>query len=160
MRKFLLTLALLLLATPAFAQVEFGMKAGLNVVDGNVAVAIPTQAVNVALFIPSNLIVRTEIGAAYADLGDGNVFDFAGTVRLEYHFSGNDAGSPFAALAGSLLYADLGAESLTDYAVGGVIGYRFLPLDFLSLSVEGGYAYLFDPEEGAISAGIGVGILP
>lgn len=187
LRKKMMVLALLLTAPAHLSAqdrpgVEVGMRAGVNVLLNGadlVAVGVPGggpagigslaggSATAHAAFFPSDrIMLEPQLSFSILDLSNGDsqtVTNLALTGQAAYLLSGASTNSPYIGVSGSFIWTDIveGTNEFTSTngALGGSVGYRFLPIDNVALRVEGAYRRWFDNERHELTGAFIVGIL-
>ncbi len=183
MNKFALLLVMLLVTPACLAgqdkpSLEIGTRAGLSLVlpeGGSILnFAVPgggasplasllggSSTVHFAFFPTAQIMVEPQLNFSVVSVsnGDTQTVTTAGvTAQVAYLFTGALANSAYLGFNGSFFSISNGSSE-SDFAVGGNVGYRFLPRDFLAIRVEAGYRRWFDFEMHEINAAIILGIV-
>jgi hypothetical protein len=81
-------------------------------------------------------------------------------LQAEYGMSGFGTNTPFVGLNLAYQYLDTGTPPTTnDVALGSALGYRWLPLGYLALTLEARYRYWFDRNIHEVGGALGFGVV-
>lgn len=177
-------LTALLLATPACLSaqdrpgVEVGVRAGVSVLMNQgdaISFGVPgggpspfgpllggNSTVHAAFFPSDQVMLEPQLGLSILSISNGaseTVTALGLTGLGAYLFDGAFTSSPYIGLSGSYFMVDTEGDSETDFALGGTVGYRFLPMENVALRIEGAYRRWFDFEVNEVTAAFILGIL-
>ncbi|NIN71934.1 MAG: hypothetical protein GTO46_08415 [Gemmatimonadetes bacterium] len=183
MNRFALLL-MILLVTPACLtaqdkpSLEIGMRAGFSLVlpeEGSILnFAVPgggaspvasllggSSTVHFAFFPTPQIMVEPQLSFSVLSVsnGDTETLTTVGvTGQVAYLFTGAMANSAYVGFSGSFFSMSNGGSE-SDFAVGGTVGYRFLPRDFMAIRIEASYRRWFDFELNEINGAIILGFV-
>lgn len=161
-----------LLLSPAYLAAqdkpaaEIGTRVGVDILlpeDGSlVSLAIPgagpspaasllgtSSTIHFAFFPSPQVMVEPQLSISLLSISNGDTetlttLGLSGLVA--YLFNGAMVNSPYVGANASFFLIDGDGESETDFAVGGSVGYRLVPLEHLAVRFEGSYRRWFDFE--------------
>ncbi len=184
MRKLAMVLSMILLIPALLAaqqpKFEVGTRGGVTYItnDGNLlAVALPgagaaplgntllgNSVVHFGFFPSPNIMVEPQLGFQLLNVSNGDSETFSAVIialQGMYMFNGVTTNSAYIGISGAFNLFDLGefADSETDFAAGGMVGYRIVPLEFLALRFEAFYRRWFDFEINEFGGAIVLGVV-
>ncbi len=171
-------LCLTLTVTTLQAQVEVGTRAGMGLVlpaEGSIlAFAVPGGApspvgtllgtaasAHLAFFPGGKVMVEPQLTFQLLSVSNGDTQTLTSigvTGTVAYLFSSAEVASPYLGFQASYFTVSNGASE-SDFAVGGTLGYRFLPAENVALRLEGAYRRWFDFELNEINVAFILGVL-
>lgn len=172
-------LCLALTVNSAQAQVEVGTRAGMGLVfaDGGsiLTFAVPGSApsplgtligthtsAHFAFFPAGQIMVEPQLSFSVLSVSNGEsetLTTIGLSAMVAYLFSSAEANSPYVGFQGTYWSVSNGGESESDFAFGGAIGYRFLPVENVAFRIEGAYRRYFDFELNEVNLAFVLGVV-
>lgn len=154
---------LVLPLTAAVAQrpIEIGMDAGFQAnFNGTTiwGVSIPVQAVRLGIQATDQVTVEPRLSFNHLDLGDfgGSATTLDGSLNILFYFQTGDRPRPYFTAGGTLVWADAGGSSDSEFGAGGGFGVSIPIVSQLAARLEGRFDRFFDSEVNRVAGLFGL----